>query len=68
MEQVANRPYFIRVMFLAELNPLYQHARNGTLDLVRSLSAMRCHLQQTDRATMMDLVLDAQPTGNPNSQ
>ena len=61
MEQVANRPYFIRVIFLAELNTLYQHARNGSLDLVKSLSSMRCHLQQTDRTTMMDLVLESQP-------
>ena len=44
VEQVANRPFFVRVTHLAQVNINYQKARNGAEYLIKSLACMKNQL------------------------
>ena len=41
LEQVQNRPYFMRVNYLAEMKAQYCNIRDGGRDLVRSFGALK---------------------------
>lgn len=59
LEQVINRPYFMRITHLAQMSVDYQNGRNGGESLMRSLAALRNYIQQKDRGSMLDIVLNS---------
>lgn len=58
VEQVTNRPFFIRVTHLAQIKPNYQKARNGAEYLIKSLASMKNQLQITNKSSKFDVTIN----------
>lgn len=57
LEQVQNRPYFMRVTFLGQVMSGYHKIRNGGEYLVKSIAALKNFIQQTDRQSEMPMIV-----------
>ena len=66
LEQILNRPYFMRVTYYSEVTTSFQKGMDGGQSLVRSLASMKNFLQQTDRQTEMSIALKAGSMGGSN--
>lgn len=68
VQQVQNRPYFMRITYLAQMTAEYQNARGGAELLIKSLAALRNEIQQQDRGSMLDIVIEAQIQGQDQAE
>lgn len=57
LEQVQNRPYFMRVNYFAEMKGQYITMRDGGRDLVRSFGALKNLIQSSDRMQEMPILI-----------
>lgn len=69
LEQVANRPYFMRITFIAQISTKMQQGRGveAGKTLVRSLAAMRNYVHQLDRQAEVPIFLKNEQKNDSNN-
>jgi len=59
VENIINRPHFMRVTFYSLVPPVYHNMRNGGQHLLKSIAALRNQIMQSNRVKHYAVVADS---------